>query len=66
MVGINIYQIIIWPILMPADHSGRSIAVITGLNTAAGMDVRLLCCVISGVCDGLITLFRGVIPDMFV
>jgi hypothetical protein len=66
MVGINIYQIIIWPVLMPADHSGRSIAVITGLNTAASMDVHLLCCVSSGVSNGLITLFRGVISDMFV
>jgi hypothetical protein len=51
---------------MPADHSGRSTAVITGLNTAASMDVHVLCCVSSGVCDGLITLFRGVMPDMFV
>ena len=51
-----VFQIITWPVLIPAVHSGCSIAVITGLNPAASMDVCLLCCVSSGVCDGLITV----------
>ena len=38
---------------------GRFIAEIAGSNCAQGMDVRLLCCVRSGLCDGLISLSEG-------
>jgi hypothetical protein len=51
-----VYQIITWPILIPAGHGGRSNAAITGSNPAANMDACLLCCVSSGVCDGFISV----------
>jgi hypothetical protein len=49
-----------------ADHSGRSVAGITGSNSAGGMDVCCECCVLSG--RGLLRqadhTCRGVLPTV--